>query len=396
MLCGSTGVSDAQDVERLRDLARKIQTHDQVLTGLRDATGEAAQNSPEPQVVLVSSATDTVAKARIGFLITNQQLLDAVVSGPIRNGSAELFDRQGLGGSVTLQVRLAQIVWSRQVTRTTDTNSVRSLVPPDEEPTFDDLVRAAVVRAAPSTRSLSPEDVRQTASGDVSSLARTVAATSEGRRSFARSWREIALQSGAIQTRQSVLVAGSYTVGNKDFEFVPSVGSVVEQASRTNRAWEFSGGLLQAKGAKDEPSVPVLYVGGSYQASRRYAAGSDPASLCRPDITEAAVLRCNDLVVGGPTRKDARSLQGDFRWWVSASKLAVAFRPSHDFESGDSKFEFPIYFLANVADTSSLEQASTPGLTGGLSLGISDRSGRRGYFATFFVGTVLRLPGIPK
>src|SRR5438874_10319440 len=80
----------AQDQVDAVALGDQMATARHVLPVLRDPTGGQAQAAPETEFLLIASTDGGVTgRARIGIFATNKFLADAIVSGPISQGTAQ-------------------------------------------------------------------------------------------------------------------------------------------------------------------------------------------------------------------------------------------------------------------------------------------------------------------
>ena len=91
--------------------------------------------------------------------------------------------------------------------------------------------------------------------------------------------------------------------------------------------------------------------------------------------------------------------QGDFRYFFSGLKFAVGFRPGYNREAAENEkwsIEFPIMFLQNSKDLQSALSDDKAGLTGGVTVGVKDSLDGKSVYALFSVGSVFKLPGLPR
>ena len=410
----------AQAVDgRLRERALKIVTREQVLPVLRDGAGDSSQASVEPKFVLVGSTTgDVTGKARIGWIPQNRALVDAIVSGPISEGQARFVSLDGLGNSVSLQLRF-QYAW-----KFTHAREAQRLFMLDRATgagrttgactgTIDEIDQAICLAAARAADDLITTRIQPLtrASKDLPTVRNEIrnsilnnrvdhTATNsrleanegfainldELQEAFTRQWLR-SLRRGEVQTTGSVIISGSFLTANQRFSFVDSLTLVTQRENRINRSGQVGIGFARERGVQ-----PLLFVGGGYAWGTTYE-GQPKSDLCQPFVGES--LRCQNVAIGGPMEGQVKRLNIEGRAWLLSSKLAVSTRYIRDMEKDTNTVEFPVYFLQNVKDIEQDPAAqATPALTGGLTAGWQRRATQTEFYVYLFVGTVLGIPGL--
>jgi hypothetical protein len=405
----------------LKEMALQIVTREQVLPTVRDGSTNSPQASVEPQFVLLGSTTGGVSgKARVGWIPRNNILVDAIVSGPISNGEAHFASLDGLGNNVSVQFR-GQYAW-----KSTDAGTAaerysanaraeaRVRITPNAcgSDNIDKAICLVAARTADNLIATRASNLTRGAGsfdGDRSAIRNAILArtdvtvrnagdnrrrdavdlqlsVSELQDAFASEWRR-SLRNGEVKTSTAILVSGSFLTANQGFSFVDPTTLAGQRASEVGRTGEVGVGIAKTRG-----SQPLFYVGSGYEWGTSYE-GQPKTELCQPFV--ASALRCQAVAVGGPSKEDVNRLTLEGRAWVMSSKLAVSARYLRDIDADANTVEFPVYFLRNAKDIEADPSAdSAPALTGGVTAGWQDVGGNRDFYAYFFVGTVLGIPGL--
>lgn len=403
------------NLEEFRRIASKVIMESKVVPFLR--SNDEGQNSPEPTISLLATADGTVAKARFGYLLKDDVSLDGVVTGPLTGESATFATTKGLSAGVTAKASL-RVVLNRK-----DYKVIRNPVQPQtssfgvftapanssivaahhlNQPvfSFDDLVSAALDLAAGiqnsggrSVAKTAVLSVPLTASLTTPAAAASVAAglnSDEGRAAFATAVRFYANDLAMWQVERAVILSLSGSSGRPTF--------TVAQGSKFNRVTKvskgFDGELGVLKTARSDQLTKGYYLSGGISTGTSFSASAK--NICLP-IDGASGTLCQNAVTSEPDGKTYEIYRAEARYFFDELRFAVAVRPSYDRLGGDEKWavEFPIYFLQNSKDLQSALKDDKAGLTGGVTFGWRQVAAGTEFFATFSVGTLFKLPGLP-
>ena len=410
-------IGAAQTIDRVEDfraIANKIIVESKVFPLMRGAV--EGQSSPEPTVTLLATNDGAVAKARFGYLLTDLVSLDATVSGPVAGGTAQLVSQKGLGAGVaadgTLRLVLSRTQHSQPVTAGMAAPAAPSVISNRHMTTefsFDALVAAALDVATGIRAAGGPALARNAARGApvvelfqqspaVGSSAQSPQAAAaqlndeRGREAFADAFRLLANDMEAWQVDRAVVL--SFTGGISRPSFTVAENAQFKSVTKTARTGEVSLGIITS--ARRDKLTRGYYVGGTITAGQAFNATA--RNTCLP-VAVSGATQCRNAVLSDPTPTDIESYQADLRYFFSNLKFAVGFRPSYDRKAGaDEKWsiEVPLMFLQNSKDLQSALADDKAGLTGGVTLGIKDTPDGPAFVAMFSVGSVFKLPGLPR
>jgi hypothetical protein len=373
----------AQEVDAVR-LAEKMTTARHVLPVLRDPTGGQAQAAPDTEFLLIASTDGGVTgRARVGIFATGKFLADAIISGPISQGTAQLIDLSGLQSGVSAQFRGQ---WVLNTTTTIRPKAQRrSITSGENVQNLRDAVREVL-----SLNQISATPARSAASAGSTAGERIARRRVED---FASAWRK-ALDAGDVRRTSAVLLSGAWTVNNQSFPFADSQTLQHSSETHVGQTGTVALGFLGSTDANDSVQ-PRFYFGGGVTAGRTFQ-GQTPSQICQP-LGIANATTCSSIAIGGPTQKDTAVVQGEGRVWILDSKLAFSVKASRDTKREITSVEFPTYFLHTVKDVAAPpSSAFGAALSGGVTYGWKTKPGSssKEFFALLFVGTALGLPGL--
>jgi hypothetical protein len=107
-------------------------------------------------------------------------------------------------------------------------------------------------------------------------------------------------------------------------------------------------GLLQLRTSKEGRARSDVLVFAGYRREETYTAG-EATELCTP-LGETGAERCDDVVLGGPSRKERDLAFIELRrFFFGEVPIGVSPRLTYDFEEDITGVELPIYFLTDAA-----------------------------------------------
>jgi hypothetical protein len=419
LLLGAPGPGLAQTadpLETFREIGNKILVESKVFPLMRGTL--EGQNSPEPIVTLLATNDGAVAKARLGYLLKDFFSLDATFSGPIAGGTGQLLTQKGIGAGVSAEGTLRVVLHRTQHSERLPSGMASPLGAPSVIAnrnmtsgvfSFDDLVASALDVATGIEAAGGPELARNVArSASVaglfenpqalgSSAAPVRAAASQldnekGREAFAAAFRLLANDLEAWQVDRAVVLSLGGALTRPTFTLVD--GNQFRSITKDAKTGEVSFGIISS--ARRDKLTRGYYTGITVTAGKTYSATA--RNTCLP-VGDAGATQCRNAIVAEPSTSEVESYQGDFRYFFSNLKFAVGIRPGYDRKAPkDEKWsvEIPLLFLQNSKDLQSALADEKAGLTGGVTVGIRDSPNGAVFSAMFSVGSIFRLPGLPR